>query len=66
MEFGNVGVVIQNLLVGLIQFKMVVHKCFDCNKIIKKEYLKKKVRCPYCGSKILYKPRTISSTVKAE
>ena len=45
---------------------MVIHKCFDCNKIIKGEYIKKKIRCPYCGSKILYKPRVISSTVKAE
>jgi len=30
------------------------------------EYLKKKVRCPYCGSKILYKPKMVSTKVKAE
>ena len=44
---------------------MVVHKCFSCEKVIKQEYLKKKVRCPYCGSKILYKPKTVSTKVEA-
>ncbi|MBL7147499.1 MAG: DNA-directed RNA polymerase subunit P [Nanoarchaeota archaeon] len=44
---------------------MVVHRCFECNKIVKQEYTKKKIRCPYCGSKILYKPRTTSSVVEA-
>jgi DNA-directed RNA polymerase subunit RPC12/RpoP len=44
---------------------MVVHKCFFCEKVIKQEYLKKKVRCPYCGSKVLYKPKTVSSKIKA-
>ncbi len=44
---------------------MPAYKCFNCNKIIKEEYVKKKVRCPYCGSKILYKPRTVATTVKA-
>jgi len=44
---------------------MVQYKCFQCGKIIKEDYLKKKIRCPYCGSKILFKPRIISSTVKA-
>jgi len=45
---------------------MVMYKCFDCKKEVKDEYVKRKVRCPFCGSKILYKPRTISSKVKAE
>lgn len=44
---------------------MVEYKCFDCNKKVDKEYLRKKVRCPYCGSKILFKPRTVSTKVKA-
>jgi len=44
---------------------MANYKCFNCEKIIKEEYLKKKIRCPYCGSKILFKPRTISKKVKA-
>ncbi|MAG45241.1 MAG: DNA-directed RNA polymerase subunit P [Nanoarchaeota archaeon] len=44
---------------------MVSYKCFHCGKNTKQEYVKKRVRCPYCGSKILFKPRVISSTVKA-
>ena len=66
MESGSVNHANQDSLERLTRFKMVVHKCFDCGKVIKAEYLKKKVRCPYCGSKILFKPRVISSTVKAD
>ncbi|HLD02540.1 MAG TPA: DNA-directed RNA polymerase subunit P [Candidatus Nanoarchaeia archaeon] len=44
---------------------MATYKCFDCGKVVKKEYLKKKIRCPYCGSKILFKPRTATTTVIA-
>lgn len=44
---------------------MTNYKCFLCGKKIKQEYIKKKVRCPYCGSKILYKSRTVTSEVKA-
>ena len=44
---------------------MVNYKCFFCNKAVSTEYLRKKVRCPYCGSKILFKPRASSTTVKA-
>lgn len=44
---------------------MVEYKCFNCGKKIKSELLKKKVRCPYCGSKILYKQRLIATKVKA-
>ena len=42
-----------------------MYKCFDCEKVINDEYVKKKIRCPFCGSKILYKPRTVGSVVKA-
>ena len=48
-----------------MRFKMAVYKCIDCGKRVKEEYIKKKVRCPYCGSKILFKPRAVSSEVKA-
>ncbi len=44
---------------------MVEYKCFDCNKKVSIEYIKKKVRCPYCGSKMLFKPRLVSTKVKA-
>jgi len=36
---------------------MTHYKCFQCNKDVKYEYLRKKVRCPYCGSKIIFKTR---------
>ncbi|MBI2110712.1 DNA-directed RNA polymerase subunit P [Candidatus Woesearchaeota archaeon] len=43
---------------------MVTYKCFDCDKVIKED-IKKRVRCPYCGSKILFKPRVTNNKVKA-
>ena len=46
--------------------KMVTHKCFQCEKIVKQDYTKKKIRCPYCGSKILYKPRVVNTKVKTD
>ncbi len=45
--------------------KMVEYKCFDCNKRVSKDYIRKRVRCPYCGGKILFKPRTVITKVKA-
>ncbi len=44
---------------------MSEYRCFDCTKEVKKEYLRKKVRCPYCGSKILFKPRNTITHVVA-
>lgn len=44
---------------------MADYRCFDCNKQIGPDYLRKKVRCPYCGSKVLFKPRISVTTVKA-
>ena len=41
------------------------YKCFSCNKIIDDSYIRKKVRCPYCGSKIIFKARKREITVKA-
>lgn len=45
---------------------MALYKCFSCNKEINPDYLRKSVRCVYCGSKILYKPRTVPTKVKAQ
>ena len=45
--------------------KMVEYKCFYCNKKVSVDYLRKKVRCPYCGSKILFKPRRTITKIKA-
>ncbi|MBI2138491.1 DNA-directed RNA polymerase subunit P [Candidatus Woesearchaeota archaeon] len=44
---------------------MAEYRCFECNKRVGQEYLKKKVRCPYCGSKMLFKPRTLITSIKA-
>jgi len=44
---------------------MVTYKCFKCNEEVSIDYIRKKVRCPYCGSKILFKPRERVTHVKA-
>lgn len=44
---------------------MVEYKCFKCGKKIDASTIKKRVRCIYCGSKILFKPRTVKTKVKA-
>jgi len=44
---------------------MVEYKCFECNKTISFDSLRKRVRCPYCGSKMLFKERTTVTKVKA-
>jgi len=41
------------------------YKCFQCSKKIMYDSLRKRVRCPYCGSKILYKPRTTLTKIQA-
>ena len=44
---------------------MTNYKCFNCKKFVKQEYVKKKIRCPYCGYKVLFKERTVSTKIKA-
>jgi DNA-directed RNA polymerase subunit RPC12/RpoP len=44
---------------------MVKYKCFYCNKKISDEMMGKRVRCPYCGSKMLFKARSTATQVKA-
>ena len=41
------------------------YKCFTCNKNVSDTYTQKRIRCPYCGSKILFKPRTRPTVVVA-
>ena len=43
-----------------------LYKCFYCGKSISHEDVKKRIRCVYCGSKILYKTRHVGTIVKAE
>ena len=44
---------------------MVTYKCFQCERKIGPEYLRSKIRCVYCGSKMLYKERSMVAKVKA-
>jgi DNA-directed RNA polymerase subunit RPC12/RpoP len=44
---------------------MVDYKCFNCGKLVSDAHIKKKIRCVYCGSKIIFKPRTTITHVKA-
>ncbi len=46
-------------------YKMVGYLCIECHKEIKSENIRKRVRCSFCGSKILFKPRSVSVTVEA-
>ncbi|MDP3990134.1 MAG: DNA-directed RNA polymerase subunit P [archaeon] len=37
----------------------------NCSKAVKEENVRTRVRCPYCGYKMLYKSRRIPAKVKA-
>jgi len=45
---------------------MINYKCFKCEKKINVTSLEKRFVCPYCGSKIFYKPRTKVKKIKTE
>lgn len=44
---------------------MAVYECLLCRREIRSEDVKRRVRCQYCGSKLLVKPRTVNSVVEA-
>ncbi|MBI2565263.1 DNA-directed RNA polymerase subunit P [Candidatus Woesearchaeota archaeon] len=44
---------------------MVKYTCFLCSKKISEDIMGRRVRCPYCGSKILYKSRSTITKIKA-
>jgi len=44
---------------------MAEYRCFDCNKAIQDTSIRRRIRCPYCGSKMLFKPRTAPTKIKA-
>ncbi|MBU1201320.1 MAG: DNA-directed RNA polymerase subunit P [Nanoarchaeota archaeon] len=44
---------------------MSSYKCFSCNKTISDSQVSKRVRCLYCGSKIIFKERNVVTNVKA-
>lgn len=47
--------------------KMVMYKCIngECQKLIDSQEVRRRVRCPYCGHKMLSKPKTTRSIVPA-
>lgn len=45
---------------------MVEYKCFSCNRTLKEEQIKKRIRCIYCGAKIIFKTRVSGTKVKAD
>ncbi|MFH1409567.1 MAG: DNA-directed RNA polymerase subunit P [Nanoarchaeota archaeon] len=44
---------------------MTTYKCFHCDKKVSEDFLRKRVRCPYCGSKIIFKARSTVTKVSA-
>ncbi|MBN2053079.1 DNA-directed RNA polymerase subunit P [Candidatus Woesearchaeota archaeon] len=44
---------------------MSEYRCFFCNKTISADNIKRRVRCIYCGSKIIFKSRSTNTKVKA-
>jgi len=44
---------------------MATYKCFKCGKKITNSALEKRFLCPYCRSKIFYKPRKHVVKIKA-
>ncbi len=41
------------------------YTCYNCEKKVTDTMMGKKVRCPYCGSKILYKSRSVTTKLLA-
>jgi len=41
------------------------YKCLNCGKEVNIDSLNRKIRCPYCGGRILYKPKVIITHFKA-
>ncbi|MFT4310586.1 MAG: DNA-directed RNA polymerase subunit P [Candidatus Woesearchaeota archaeon] len=44
---------------------MVDYVCMNCGKTVGMQHAQGRVRCPYCGYKILYKQRVQVTHVKA-
>ncbi len=44
---------------------MTNYKCFQCQKDINEEHIRSRVRCIYCGSRVLYKERSVTTKIKA-
>ncbi|MEM4396821.1 MAG: DNA-directed RNA polymerase subunit P [Candidatus Woesearchaeota archaeon] len=44
----------------------MAYVCFKCKKEVDENYLKRKVQCPYCGSRIFVKSRVHPTKIKVE
>ncbi len=44
---------------------MSEYVCFSCSKTLNDEQIRRRIRCPYCGSKIMFKKRSIGTVVDA-
>jgi DNA-directed RNA polymerase subunit RPC12/RpoP len=44
---------------------MSEYRCFFCKKAISADNIKRRVRCIYCGSKIIFKSRSTNTKIKA-
>jgi DNA-directed RNA polymerase subunit RPC12/RpoP len=44
---------------------MTAYTCFFCGKKVSEEVRGKRIRCPYCGSKLLFKSRSATTKVEA-
>ena len=44
---------------------MAGYNCFNCKREVKSDITRKKIRCPYCGSKMLIKPTSVATKVPA-
>ena len=51
---------------NLGSFYMADYKCFKCGKAISSKKLDKRFTCPYCNSRIFYKPRSTVVKIKAD
>ncbi len=38
---------------------MVTYTCANCNREVQKELISRKIRCPFCDSKVLKKQRSV-------
>lgn len=41
------------------------YRCIKCGKDVDKEMMGRHIRCPYCGSRVLFKRRSIVTKLKA-
>lgn len=44
---------------------MTEYKCFNCAKQVSDTHIRKKIRCIYCGYKVIFKQRSTATHVKA-